>query len=767
MHLIRTIASLGLLLYLAAPAQAQHLDPRTGEAIPAPVSHQLSETAPATERGGESLTLLGRLADGETRGLDLVGDVLYRSNGGYMEALDVSDPEAPVVLGRFLVEDAVVMSVDVEGDYAYVPAQRPTVFGERGSLQIVDVSDPSNPVGVGAVTGRSFYDVHVEGTTVYAAALGGGLRIYDATDPANPAELGFVTISGGSALSVAKDGDIAYVAAGGAGLRAIDVSDPTAPTVVGTFSVDLYPEISEFATGVFYADGYAYVSAQPLGLIIVDVSDPTAPVEVSHYVVTDEDNGQIRTVVVEGDTAFLGKDRGMISLDVSDKQNITRIGTLDFDATGSSQAILLDGTTAWVGNRYHGVRVVDVSDPAEMVEETIIRNGGFAFKVKVQDDIAYVADLIGQLRLIDFSDPANPTELGRVTDLDSPYRLDVVDGVAYVAHHGTFEDPTGAVTRIDVSDPTNPTIIDATPASTYANSVHVVDGVAFVAAGQSGTGAGEVQAYDAETMTFLGSGDAGNTAFDVRVVDGVAYVATFGSGLSVLDVSDPAAMAPLSLGTIGGLANAVEVDGSTLYMADRSFADSRGLTVIDVADPANPQELGSGNVMAGGTAVDVAHHGDYAYVTVDMVGVYQFDVSDPTAVTESAFVITSNRATGVDTQDELVVVVDTGTGIWVFEAPGVVSAEEGASPEALRVESAYPNPFSTETTVRFYVPEAGPVALDVYNVLGQRVRTLVDGTRAAGWHEARLEAEGLPNGLYIYRLSAGAQTTTRKVTLAR
>src|SRR5690606_11228 len=195
--------------------------------------------------------------------------------------------------------------------------------------------------------------------------------------------------------------------------------------------------------------------------------------EVSHYVVTDEDNSQIRTVVVEGDTAFLGKDRGMISLDVSDKQNITRIGTLDFDATGSSQAILLDGTTAWVGNRYHGVRVVDVSDPAEMVEETIIRNGGFAFKVKVQDDIAYVADLIGQLRLIDFSDPANPTELGRVTDLDSPYRLDVVDGVAYVAHQGTFEDPTGSVTRIDVSDPTNPTIIDATPASTYANSVHV------------------------------------------------------------------------------------------------------------------------------------------------------------------------------------------------------------------------------------------------------------------------------------------------------
>lgn len=760
------ILSIGL---FAVSASGQVLDPATGEEMPIPQS--LDGLAPEIfappARGGESLNLLGRLADGETRGLDLVGDILYRSNGGYLETLDVSDPLAPVVLGRFLIETSMAMSVAVEGNYAYVPAQRANVFANRGSLQIVDISDPSNLVGVGSVTGRSFYDVHVEGTTIYAAALGGGLRIYDASDPTNPEELGFVTIPGGSVLSVAKDGDIVYVAAGGAGMHAIDVSDPTAPTIVGSFSVDLYPEISEFATGITYANGYAFVSAQPLGLIIVDASDPSDPTEVSHYLVTDDGNGQIRTVVVDGDTAFLGKDDGMIALDISDMEDITRIGTLDFGVSGSSQSILLDGTTAWVGNRYHGVRVVDVSNPAEMEHLTLIHNGGFAFKVKVLDDIAYVSDLLGQLRLIDFSDPANPTELGRVTGLFSPYRVDVLDGVAYVAHQGTFENPAGEVTRIDVSDPANPTIIDVTSISTYANGVHLVGGTAFVAAGMSGTGQGEIQAYDIETMSLLGSADAGNTAFDVRVVDGIAYVATFGSGLTVLDVTDPAAMAPLSIGEIGGVANSLELDGSTIYMADLSFSDPRGLTVIDVSDPANPQELGSGNIIAGGTAVDVAQHADLAYVTVDMVGLYQYDVSDPTAITESAYIVTSNRATGVDTQDELVIVVDTGTGIWIFEAPGAVSNEEVASVETLRVESAYPNPFSTVTTVQYHLPESGHVSVTVHDILGREVARPVDGVQSLGMNEVLIEGSTLASGVYFVRVATAGESIVRQITLVR
>jgi len=87
---------------------------------------------------------------------------------------------------------------------------------------------------------------------------------------------------------------------------------------------------------------------------------------------------------------------------------------------------------------------------------------------------------------------------------------------------------------------------------------------------------------------------------------------------------------------------------------------------------------------------------------------------------------------------------------------------ETAAPEApnqshaLEAE-AYPNPFNPQATIRYAVPEAGPVTLRVYDVLGRAVATLADGPRAAGTHEAVFEATGLPSGTYVYRLEAADQ----------
>jgi hypothetical protein len=755
---------------LAAPAGAQTIDELTGEAVPAGELLQrtpVEDALPGDHRAGETLTLVSRLADGETRGMEMVGDLLYRSNGGYLEILNVADPLNPVVLGRFLVDAAKVVGVAVSGDYAVVAAQRPNVFANRGSLQVVDISDPTNPVGVGAVTGRSFYDVMAVGNTVYTAALGGGFRIYNIEDPTSPTELGFVTVSGGSVLGLDIHEDYAYIAAGAAGMRVVDISDPTAPTIVGSFSVDLYPGINEFATELTYADGFVYLAAQPMGLIVVDVSDPTNPTEAGHYLIDEPGNSQMRSVGVDGDLVFFGKDTGLIAFDVSDPANITRLGTIEYGATGSGQSIILDGDIAWTGNRYHGVRVIDISDPAAMTQQTLIQNGGFSFKLQVVGDIVYVVDLIGELRLIDISDPANPFIVGRLGNIPNAYRIDVDGNIAYVTRQFIGEGMEGAVVRVDVSDPSNPTIIDSTTFPTSANGVHVVGGETYVATGTSGTGVGAVFAIETGSMETIGSADPGNTAFDVRYSNDHAFVATFGSGLTVLDASNPASMVPVSMAEVGSFSNSLEIDGSTLYLADFGFAGPQGLRVIDISNPADPQELGTGDVIANGTAVDVSYANDFAYTAVDMVGIWQYDVSDPTNVATTAEVITSDRATGIDTEDNLVIVADTGTGIWIFSAPAPVSAEEGASPDALVLEGTYPNPFATTATIRYRLPEATEVRVSVHDVLGRQVATLVDGPQGAGSHEVVLSGSGLAAGVYFVRVTAGSDSVVRQITLIR
>ncbi|PEN12333.1 hypothetical protein CRI94_15040 [Longibacter salinarum] len=79
----------------------------------------------------------------------------------------------------------------------------------------------------------------------------------------------------------------------------------------------------------------------------------------------------------------------------------------------------------------------------------------------------------------------------------------------------------------------------------------------------------------------------------------------------------------------------------------------------------------------------------------------------------------------------------------------------------------FPNPVRSETTIRYELPEAGEVQLAVFDLLGRRVRTLVDGPQTAGRKEIRMNASTLPSGSYFYRLQVDSQTMTRRMTVVR
>ncbi|MEX2633690.1 MAG: T9SS type A sorting domain-containing protein, partial [Balneolales bacterium] len=79
----------------------------------------------------------------------------------------------------------------------------------------------------------------------------------------------------------------------------------------------------------------------------------------------------------------------------------------------------------------------------------------------------------------------------------------------------------------------------------------------------------------------------------------------------------------------------------------------------------------------------------------------------------------------------------------------------------------YPNPFNPTTQIRFSVPEQTHVHLEVYNLLGQRVTTLVNEQKSAGWYDVNFDATNLTSGLYIYRLQTDAHVETRQMMLIK
>ena len=96
-----------------------------------------------------------------------------------------------------------------------------------------------------------------------------------------------------------------------------------------------------------------------------------------------------------------------------------------------------------------------------------------------------------------------------------------------------------------------------------------------------------------------------------------------------------------------------------------------------------------------------------------------------------------------------------------------VEAEGDEVPATFDLGQNYPNPFNPSTAIPFKVASTGAVTLAVYNVLGQVVATLVDEQLPTGSYTADFSAEGLPSGVYLYRLTTGSTVVTRKMMLAK
>ncbi|MCK4302371.1 MAG: T9SS type A sorting domain-containing protein [candidate division Zixibacteria bacterium] len=89
------------------------------------------------------------------------------------------------------------------------------------------------------------------------------------------------------------------------------------------------------------------------------------------------------------------------------------------------------------------------------------------------------------------------------------------------------------------------------------------------------------------------------------------------------------------------------------------------------------------------------------------------------------------------------------------------------TPGKFGLSQNYPNPFNPTTMISFNLPVASRVDLSVYNVLGQKVATLIDGRLDAGLQEVEWNATEFSSGVYFYRIATDANVETRKMVLLK
>ncbi|MCH8568742.1 MAG: DUF4397 domain-containing protein [Balneolales bacterium] len=136
----------------------------------------------------------------------------------------------------------------------------------------------------------------------------------------------------------------------------------------------------------------------------------------------------------------------------------------------------------------------------------------------------------------------------------------------------------------------------------------------------------------------------------------------------------------------------------------------------------------------------------------------------------TALVLASGFLAPEENQDgesfTLIAVLANGT-VATFDM--FTSIDDGLSdvPRGFQLNQNYPNPFNPTTNISYTLPEMADVQLEVFNLQGQRVATLVNGTQNAGSYNVKFNAENLASGVYLYRLQAGSFSRVQKMLLVK
>ncbi len=204
------------------------------------------------------------------------------------------------------------------------------------------------------------------------------------------------------------------------------------------------------------------------------------------------------------------------------------------------------------------------------------------------------------------------------------------------------------------------------------------------------------------------------------------------------------------------------------------------VNILPIPDP--PAYRNSDNVLEDRTLADTDTHQSSLPMADEATG--EFRISDKLTfetVLETAFVAGNsyrlvNELTGEDTTIYYWQVRAVGSDDWgpVFalqyvDVPHPHEEQQLVDDESLtfRLSENYPNPFNPTTDIPFALPTATHVKLEVFNILGQRVATVIDAQLPAGRHSGSWDASAQASGVYLYRLEAGEFTETKKMLLLK
>jgi hypothetical protein len=711
--------------------------------------------------------------------IELHGDLLYCAMVNGLMIYDVSDPEIPSLLAQIYL-DRNVTNVEISDNLLYLGFA-------NGDIAIYGLSDPMSPNKLGehnsdfgGVTALTIWNnLAFVGQNTY------GMEIVDITQSENPFCLGLHPTQGHAPHGYDVIGDTVYVAAGR--LWAFDVSTPSMPDSIACI------EVPEYGWDVQVVDTLAYVAGrsdvQPYmysELSIFNISDLTKPQLLSSFRMSCNIYG---VEIVDSLAYVAAGESGVAIFDIGNPGEIMVVGC--FGGTGMTNQIL----------------VIDSIVYASSYRPSFVESMPMGYRDICADTFIPEIKYFGDLIVLDVSNPVEPTEISRIVNPDLATSVSLYSDLAVVC-----SEMFGGVTISRFDNAGHLELISRTQVAGYPQAAIMRGNYIYVASIWGGLGI--VEASDIANPFQIGQYDTIGMAIDVALSGNYAVI-TDGFGFSIIDVSNPEMPQLVNRYGTSGFSLEVEISGNYLFLSDREgglkifgIADiynpvlkttypevgdgwsrtylavhgdilclSKANAVVeflDISNPVEPEFISEFHCMY--TMYGLSMNKDIAIIAYSWYGIDVVDITDIQNPVSAAEHDTPFIAYDVAVNSDYIFVADCFS-LLCFFPPNVsdIDNHEGnipGLPSGIELYPNFPNPFNPSTQIRFSIPRVTDVTLEIFNVLGQRVTTLVDKRLPAGEHTVEwdgCDADGkrVASGIYLYRLTAGEYSTSKQMVLSK
>ena len=699
--------------------------------------------------------------------VEVVGHYAYIADGkAGLRIVDVSNREHPEQRGFFQTRGK-ADDVTVSGNLAFVGGTE--VGGiyrnARGGtvrvpgFYIIDVTDPAAPRELAfcdSVTGYKDVIAFENYVFVVNNASDEDLvesNILDITDPSNPVGVGQYHLLGNPSVGVI-DGHYLFFGTN-RGLEFINVENPEEPEWIGN--------LREVGAPMAVSNQFIYLWGSGENDIEIYEFFGNDVLAYQDHIRISEDNNlnfiriaeEILHVSVHIETDDVDADF-LIQYDVSDLRDIVQVSVLELDFAPNDLEVI-DGV-GYCAMGTKGLKLLDFSNPAEPIWSGSYCDAGFTTGLTLQDGYLYTAHSVGGWSAIDVREPTAPVEVGFFDE-------NRVNDIAISGHHLFAGNPELV---FNIENPTNPVQIrpfdynsETAFVSLEVNSNEMI--------GNTSNGQTIYNIDVPERTARIGYINSGASQ-SARLGEAIVGVRENGA-LTVWDITRPAAPKQLatyqtSLGYLD-----VQVRDSLAFVAcsDPYGIDGNmgALQVIDLRNVFWPTERLFLPLPAPARTIEL--QGDFAFIACADSGIRILDISNLDNVRQVGFYDTPGIAKDLFVENNLIYLSDS-LFVGIYDCSEAIMRQARRlryTNESSGISAVFPNPANAAVTIGYDAPY-GITSLLAYDQLGRVVadltpRSLQHGFgRRIGW-----DVSSLPTGEYVVRMESSGRISDRRISIVK